>query len=118
MAEKNIDIKGYDVAAFLAHQSIEKLLKAILAFQGKKIPKIHYLDELIKNFDVSEEVSNDINEIVNDYTVSRYPDVSDKVPYEAYNEEISKNRVEKVKKIFNILEDQYLKEFENQNDQT
>ena len=80
--EKNIDIKGYDVAAFLGHQSIEKLLKAILAFQGKKIPKIHYLDELIKNFDVSEEVTNDINEIVNDYTVSRYPDVSDKVPYE------------------------------------
>ena len=82
IAEKNIEIKGYDVAAFLAHQSIEKLLKAILAFQGKKIPKIHYLDELIQNFDVSEEISNDVSELVNDYMISRYPDVTDNVPYE------------------------------------
>ena len=42
IAEKNIDIEGYDIAAFLAHQSVEKLLKSIFGFQGKKIPKIHY----------------------------------------------------------------------------
>jgi len=30
MAEKNISIKGYDIAAFLAHQSVEKLIKSSL----------------------------------------------------------------------------------------
>ena len=27
MAEKNIDIEGYDIASFLAHQSVEKIIK-------------------------------------------------------------------------------------------
>ena len=38
MAEKNISIKGYDVSAFLAHQAVEKLLKAILVLKAKKYP--------------------------------------------------------------------------------
>ena len=42
MARKNVEIGGYDVAAFLAHQSVEKLLKALFAIKGKEIPKIHY----------------------------------------------------------------------------
>ena len=43
MAEKIISIEGYDVSAFLAHQSIEKLFKAIFALKGRKIPKTHLL---------------------------------------------------------------------------
>ena len=46
MAEKNISIEGFDVAAFLSHQAIEKLLKALLILKGEKIPRIHYIDEL------------------------------------------------------------------------
>ncbi len=33
MAEKNISIRGYDISAFLAHQAVEKLLKAV-SFEG------------------------------------------------------------------------------------
>ncbi len=33
MAEKNLRFGGYDVAAFLAHQAVEKLLKAGLIFE-------------------------------------------------------------------------------------
>ncbi len=35
MAEKNLTISGYDVAAFLSHQAVEKLLKALLAARGE-----------------------------------------------------------------------------------
>jgi len=38
MAEKNVDIDGYDIALFLAHQSAEKLLKSLFVFKGKTIP--------------------------------------------------------------------------------
>jgi HEPN domain-containing protein len=34
IAEKNIPIEGYDTASFLAHQSVEKLLKGIFAAEG------------------------------------------------------------------------------------
>jgi len=40
IAQKNISIGGFDTAAFLSHQSVEKLLKAIFALEGKKITGI------------------------------------------------------------------------------
>ena len=53
MAEKNITIDGYDVASFLAHQSVEKLLKSIFALKELKIPRIHYIYELSSKLDLS-----------------------------------------------------------------
>lgn len=53
MAKKNIEIRGYDVASFLAHQSVEKLLKTIFVIEGKEIPKIHYVDELAKRLSLT-----------------------------------------------------------------
>lgn len=113
IAEKNIDIEGYDVAAFLAHQSVEKLLKSIFGFQGKKIPKIHYIDELGQKLGISDDILEDIFDLTSDYMFSRYPDMSDKVPYEQYNENIAKGKVEKAKRIFKALEDKYNEEINN-----
>lgn len=107
MAEKNISIGGYDVSAFLAHQSVEKLLKAIFAVEGKKIPKIHYIDELARKLDVSEGVINDLSELTIDYMVSRYPDVSESTPYKEYTEEIAQEKVDLAKRIFDSLRDRY-----------
>lgn len=39
MAIKNCSIGGYEVAAFLAHQSVEKLFKGLLLLDGKKNPE-------------------------------------------------------------------------------
>ena len=94
MAEKNIEIGGYNVSSFLAHQSIEKLLKAIFAIEGKTIPKIHYLDELASKLELSDELFDYVFELVSDYMFSRYPDVSEQVPFELYDEETAKTKVE------------------------
>ncbi len=110
MAEKNIDIEGYDVAAFLSHQSVEKLLKSIFAFQLKKIPRIHYIDELGQKLGISEEILEEIIDLTSDYMFAIYPDIADNVPYEQYDEKIAKNKVEKAKKIFKALEDMYSEE--------
>jgi HEPN domain-containing protein len=107
MAKKNIEIKGYDVAAFLAHQSVEKLLKALFAIEGKEIPKIHYLDELSKMLNLPEELVDEITELTVDYTFARYPDVSEKIPYEEYDEEIAREKVEVAIKVFESLRDRY-----------
>lgn len=107
MAEKNIEIEGYDVAAFLAHQSVEKLLKAIFVVRGRKIPKTHYIDELAKELKLKNEIIDSLSELTVDYTFSRYPDVSEKVPYEEYNEEIANEKVEIAKSIFSFLKKSY-----------
>lgn len=105
MAEKNITIGGYDVASFLAHQSVEKLLKSIFALRKLKIPTIHYIDELASKLDLSEEVLNDVIELSSDYMFSRYPDVSDEVPFELYDEETAKLKVGCAKRIFNAVKE-------------
>ncbi len=107
MAEKNISIGGYDVSAFLAHQAIEKLLKAIFAVEGKKIPRSHYIDELAHQLDLSEEIINNISELTIDYTFARYPDVSERIPYEEYTKETAQEKVAIAKRTFNSLKDRY-----------
>ena len=34
MADKNISIEGYDIAAFLSHQAVEKLFKGLNSTKG------------------------------------------------------------------------------------
>ena len=107
MAEKNIEMEGYDIAAFLAHQAVEKLLNAIFALEDKKIPRIHYIDELAPELKVADEVLTRIFELTADYTLARYPDVSEDVPYEQYDEAIAKEKVESAKRIFELLQKRY-----------
>ena len=98
---------GYDIAAFLAHQSIEKLCKAMLAIKGEKIPKTHYIDELAHELKLEAKLINDISELTVDYTFSRYPDVAEGVPYEEYTEEIAQEKVAIARKIFSELKSVY-----------
>lgn len=107
MAEKNIGIEGYDVASFLAHQAVEKLLKAIFALEDKKVPWSHYIDDMTKDLNLSDETISDILSLTPDYTLSRYPDVSEDVPYEQYDEEIAQEKINTAKRIFESLKERY-----------
>ena len=115
MAEKNIAIGGYDVTAFLAHQSVEKLLKAIFIIRGAKVPRTHYIDELARKLKLDEEIVSSALGLAVDYTFSRYPDVAEHVPYEEYNEEIAREKVETAKEIFESLKDLYEALLEGEN---
>ncbi|MEN6378620.1 MAG: HEPN domain-containing protein [Methanofastidiosum sp.] len=107
MAEKNIDIKGYDITAFLCHQAVEKLLKAIYLLEKGIIPKSHYIDEIAIELKIGNELLDLISELTIDYTYSRYPDVSDKIPYEEYDEKLAREKLEVATNIFVLLENKY-----------
>ena len=47
------------------------------------MPKSHYIDELTK--ELKKKLIDAASELSVDYTFSRYPDVSDNVPYEEYD---------------------------------
>jgi HEPN domain-containing protein len=68
---------NYDAVCFHAQQCAEKYLKAVLQENGKRIPKIHYLLELlalILEFDASYEFLKADLEALEDYAVRfRYP---------------------------------------------
>ena len=68
---------NYDAVCFHAQQCAEKYLKAVLQENGKRIPKIHFLLELlalILKFDGSYEFLKADLEVLEDYAVRfRYP---------------------------------------------
>lgn len=68
---------NYDAVCFHAQQCAEKYLKAILQESNKRIPKIHFLLELLAlllKFDGSYEFLKADLEILEDYSVRfRYP---------------------------------------------
>ncbi len=94
MARRNLTIEGYDVAAFLAHQSAEKLLKAAFALSGKPVPRTHYLEEMASELGLPEDLYDKILDLTSDYTIARYPDVASGVPYELYSDEIAAAKIE------------------------
>lgn len=107
MAGRNVGIGGYDTAAFLAHQSVERLLKAILAAQGRAVPKMHFIDELAGQLDLPPEVQVHVDGLTADYMLSRYPDVSDQVPYEQYDEALANEKVRAASSVFALLKERY-----------
>lgn len=106
-ARKNFEIQGYDIACFLSQQSVEKLLKSIVAYEKGKIPRTHYLDEICNALGLNDEITDMAIDLTADYTFSRYPDVSENVPYLEYTEEIANEKIEKAEKIFNLLYNRY-----------
>lgn len=116
IAKKNVAIGGYDTAAFLAHQAVEKLLKSLYALRGQKIPRIHYVDVLARRLGVYRLVAPEITDINADYMFARYPDVGENVPYEEYDEEIAAEKVAKAERVFTLLKDYYQELLEDQAD--
>jgi HEPN domain-containing protein len=107
IAEKNLDIEGYDIAAFLAHQSIEKLFKGILILEGKQAPKTHNLERLAELLNLPSSISDAVLDFIEDYILSRYPDASIDLPYLQYDLEVSKSKVGNAKIIFEELKERY-----------
>ena len=62
---------------FLSQQMAEKILKGYLVFKGKKFPKIHDLDRLVKlcqEFDKSfKRIKSQARYLSNFYITTRYP---------------------------------------------
>lgn len=93
-AGKNIEIEAYEVAAFLAHQATEKYLEAAwLALLGEAPPHSHYLVELGRGLQLPDELLRRLAFLNPDYTISRYPDAANGVPYELYDRQTALEKV-------------------------
>ena len=67
------------------------------------VPKTHYIDKLARELNLPEELQNKIVELTVDYTLSRYPDVSEEVPYEQYSKEISEEKLKIAREVLNYF---------------
>jgi len=81
----------YYASTFYSHQAAEKALKALLLYFGKDV-KTHDLNKMLDI--IKEEVNLNPN-----YTISRYPDAANSLPYLLYD----KNDAEEYLKIVNWI---------------
>lgn len=103
-AEKNIIIKKYYLTAFMAQQACEKGLKAYLMLKDKKKNfTTHSLVELGKQAKIPRETLERLRNLAPQYTIARYPDVTETIPYENYSLEISTRLLNDAKEIFKWL---------------
>ena len=93
-ARKNLNIEIYEVSAFLAQQATEKFLKSLWMYLRKENPPAtHTLTELGKGVDIPDKLRHNLLSLTADYTVSRYPDAANGVPYELYDKETVEGKI-------------------------
>lgn len=93
-ARGNLTIQAYEVAAFLAQQAVEKYLKGAWVVARKEpAPHTHALTELGDGLGVPSDLRRYLADLTPDYTISRYPDAANAVPYELYDEATALTKV-------------------------
>ena len=103
-AGKNLTIEAYEVSAFLAQQAVEKYLKGMwVLLKREPAPHTHSLTELGDGVGVPPELRRHLADLTPDYTVSRYPNAANAVPYELYDDTTARTKVQNAEAVITWL---------------
>jgi len=99
------------VCVFLCHQAVEKALKALLIKYGR-IARGHNLIELGREIERELGISidiikDDLRKLNPHYTISRYPNAANGLPYELYDNKDAEEALKRAKKVIEWVK-QYL----------
>jgi HEPN domain-containing protein len=88
----------YSFTCFMAHQTLEAILKAVIVESGKRHPKIHDLGKLYMDsgLPIEEGIRLTLEKITPHYWQVRYPDIVRK----KYNQAIAKETYNQTKSIY------------------
>jgi HEPN domain-containing protein len=104
-ARRNIAIGAYEVAAFLSHQGVEKYLKgAWIQRRRARPPATHYLRELGEGLRIPKRLMRHLLFLNPDYTVARYPDAANGVPYQLYDKTTANAKMEAAQEVARWVE--------------
>ena len=103
-ARKNIGVEAYELAAFVAHQAVEKALKAAwMHTRSEAAPRTHSLTELGDALGVPQGWRKHLVYLNPDYVTARYPDAANGIPYEIYDRETAESKVQAAEEAFRWL---------------
>ncbi|MEX2725068.1 MAG: HEPN domain-containing protein [Candidatus Freyarchaeota archaeon] len=112
-AKFNHSGKRYNVACFLAQQSVEKALKAYLFMKGAEEVWGHSTAELCKdakNFDPEfSTIESNASSLDKYYIPTRYPNaLPGGIPSQAFDEEDAKRAISLAEKIINFIKSKWI----------
>jgi HEPN domain-containing protein len=94
-ARKSLDSGIHYLAAFLAHQAAEKVLKGLTIEKLRRMPAHSpVLPDLGAQIGVPETILQPLRRLNPHYAVARYPDAANGVPAQMYDEPIARPLVE------------------------
>jgi HEPN domain-containing protein len=103
-AGKNIEVEAYEVAAFLAEQAVEKFLRAAwIVSKAELPPHTHYLLELGEGLELPQPLLRHLAFLNPDYTMSRYPDAANGIPFQLYDREAALSKVRAAREVMEWL---------------
>lgn len=103
-ARKNVAVEAYEVASFMAHQAVEKHLKAAwMVTKSEHAPRTHSLTELGDALGVPKDRRKHLVYLNPDYVITRYPDAANGIPYEIYDRETAESKVRAAEQAFEWL---------------
>jgi HEPN domain-containing protein len=80
--------KKYYMSAFVCQQAVEKALKALyLLLHKKSSGPTHSLIHLASETKVPEKYFSYLRKLSPEFVITRYPDVSQEIPYKLYDKE-------------------------------
>lgn len=95
---------NYYASAFFSHQAIEKALKAYFLVKKKQSPlKTHNLLDLSRELEVPMEFLTIARELTPEFIITRYPDAAGGPPFELYDENNTKEILNKAERFFQWL---------------
>ena len=99
--------RNFDGTAFYCQQAVEKVLKALILLKTKeKKTEGHSLIYLGKTAELPHNFFSGLKKLSPQYFISRYPDITESLPYENYDSEIAKEQLERARRIFKWLNTQ------------
>jgi len=98
-AENNLSSGDYYVSAFMSQQAVEKALKALFIQEKKELIKTHSVSRMAKLLSVPLEILGKIELLEPVYQESRYPDMTEEIPAERFEEEDAKEFFEYAKEV-------------------
>lgn len=94
-AQRQLQVQLWEQCALLCEQAVEKYLKALhMHSTGREAPRTHKIAEFGEELGVPDEFSELLQQLEADYMTTRYPDVAVAAPFEAYTEQIARERLE------------------------
>jgi len=109
-ARDNLTSANYYVAAFLCHQALEKIMKALLIERRHQPPpQSHSLRRLALDLEHPENFQKSASKLESIYTDSRYPDVNIDLPAARYTLKDADMIIRITEEMFTWIQDQVMR---------
>jgi len=107
ISRQMLKMQAYNIAAYFAHQTVEKALKGLLDGLGLRPEKTHSLLELVEQletmgFKIPTHIKETCRDLDPHYFISRYPDLGID-PLKHYDEKLACKLIKEAEKVFKYV---------------